>query len=317
MSAYPYADASEAVNSLGGSMNKMFLSIAQRRAMEGIQQQRIALARAAQEEKNRQDIVRAQLMQAQIGEATGRGTEATARAGQANQTAALLQARQDAAQSGGDAFADFQQSGLPPLEQGPGYGGEPIAAPEAARRLLQRNMLSQMMRSQMLAAQPKPENVMDAMTKQQALQQMPQFPPALIGAILTGAKSLNSIPHGGSQMDAATGQMVTSPQTLGPGQNLVPGVGGPPLAVGQPKPATAPNISPWAHILELTKPSGGGINYDDPMAQMATNAIARSYQGQAQPVGTTSQAKPVTATNPKTGQKIISYDNGQSWQPMQ
>lgn len=39
--------------------------------------------------------------------------------------------------------------------------------------------------------------------------------------------------------------------------------------------------------------------------------------GGGQPVGQSGGAKPLTARNPKTGQRIVSYDNGKSWQPAQ
>jgi len=51
-----------------------------------------------------------------------------------------------------------------------------------------------------------------------------------------------------------------------------------------------------------------------PVLNSGTQATAQEQPMAGQPAG---QGQPMTATNPKTGERIISYDGGKTWQPIQ
>lgn len=282
MSAYPYADASQAIGGLGGHLNQIALSMAQRRMMEQVARQRLAVQQ--QNNMARQQEVQSQqgYMQPYYQAKTG---EAQAGSGREQALQAILAARLDSANKGGEAYGQQSMMQMPssvPTDQGPTLAG----GQEIDKRNAIKEALVQMMRNQMLSASPNPQRVMDAVTQQQAQQAAAPMSQGLANAILTKTKSAVPVGHQGGVYDPTQGQITAvMPQNIPPQNLMVPGTTDVLPVQGMQKPVNPGNpLASWGNILGHTMAGGYASNPTDPVYQAATNAITQIGRGQ-QPTG--------------------------------
>lgn len=306
MSAYPYADASQAVGGLGGHLNQIALSMAQRRMMEQVARQRLAV----QQQNNlaRQQEVQSQqgYMQPYYQAKTG---EAQAGSGREQALQAILAARLDSANKGGEAYGQQSMMQMPssvPTDQGPTLAG----GQEIDKRNAIKEALVQMMRNQMLSASPNPQRVMDAVTQQQAQQAAAPMSQGLANAILTKTKSAVPVGHQGGVYDPTQGQITAvMPQNIPPQNLMVPGTTGLSGQVGQDKPTKPYNILGSLQSLYGKQVVGGYAT--DPNSQMyhdTTNAISKVISGLGQQ-GTFNPAPAMPDAQPSGGPvKVNSKD---------
>lgn len=144
-----------------------------------------------------------------------------------------------------------------------------------------------------------PKNALDTILKMQAMQSQPMNP-VLAQQILSGF-GLHNIP---------------------PGNVAVPPGGGAPVATGMSRAQAGQDLSMNTALTELVKmiqTEGGYQNRTNNPIAVQLEPIVRQglirALGTNAPPATTSQ--PITAINPQTKQRIVSYDNGQTWQPAQ
>lgn len=272
---YPFADANQAFGGVGNHLSQIAAGLAMKKYQQDLLLQRIAQAAQAEADRKQNYLAVQKQHDEQMGymkpyyEAQTKFH--TSQAGAETAKAAIEQARLEAANQAGSAYGQEQVPFVNPLEagQGPTRAGAQFMSDQANKRQL----LAQMLRGLMLASSPNPQRAPEFQVQQRALDTQSPLSPALAAAILTKTHSAIPIGHQGSVYDVGTGGMTTTPQLVPPGNALVPGTGGPPMAMTPNRPVNPGNpLGSVQSLIGHYTAGGYPSNPNDPTYQAATNA---------------------------------------------
>lgn len=313
---YPFQDASQGLGGMNQASSHIALALAQRKYQQQIAMARLAQIVQAEQDRKQNYLAHQQEVNAQQGYMKpyyeAQTSAHSAQAGLDTSKAAIESARLDSANQAGDAFGRESVPYVNPLEAGQGptnVGAQFMSDQENKRR-----MLSQVLRGLMLASSPNPERATDFQSGQQALGTMQPMSPGLASAILTKTHSAIPVGHQGGVYDPTQGTMTSMmPQLVPPGNMLVPGQGGNPLAMSPNKPLNPGNpLASLQGLLGHFTAGGYASNPSDPTYQATTNAINRILPNVGvnpqQPTSNSAQSPP-----PVPGSKIV-IQNGQRFQ---
>jgi hypothetical protein len=286
-----YNQASDMGNAFGGVGDILGSAILRGAMMRQQQQDRqqqlmIEIERLRQEQENAQSLK--EYRGEEIGFRKKEGEREDTRLGFARQ-----KAEEGAAETAmRKRFATSQRTeGIGPLMQGPTQGGGNLGDEQARQ-----------MDAQESAAflSNDPGKGLETVLKMGAARRLGTGNPVLDQMLLTG-QGLHNIPTGAAAVAPAGGP----PVSMGPARPSV----GADASVNSIANLLARRIGTAASIPEAMKDPNTAM-----MEQFIMNAV-RKQMGTNAPPATTGQ--PITAVNPQTKQRIVSYDNGQTWQPAQ